>query len=218
MRPFARMPRQWILDSGLRRFMWRGRDKSTHAAALMAYIAIVQRANNGVAVLSLEQLAHATYLSRQKVHDATELLHAVGLVAKQSGTGRSGSAYTLCDYDKTWQKLPALTVTEKGKALLFKDFHLRKKAELDALKLYLLLVAFRDDSDNSTKISYDKIEEYTGIERNSIKSAIDVLIHHNFIRLESLAPLNWDFGKMNVYRIRGVNSHLHRGTTGRSWT
>lgn len=215
MKPFAKMPRRWVLNHGLKLFKWQGEDKATHIAALMAYIAIVQRAKDGKVVLTLDSLAKAIYASRQKVHDGTELLHGYGLVIKQAGLGRSGSLYSLVDTEGTWQKLPALTVTEKGKVMFFKDFHLRKKSELNALKLYLLLITFRDNTDNSTKIAYDRITDYTGIARNEIKSAIDILIHHNFIRLESQASLNWDDMKMNVYRIRGVDTSLHRGTVGR---
>ena len=45
-------------------------------------------------------------------------------------------------------------------------------SELHALKLYYLFARRRSNETNMAHLSYDKIEEYAGIERHRIKPAI----------------------------------------------
>ncbi len=51
-----------------------------------------------------------------------------------------------------------------GRIIAFETFHLRSRAEMDALKLFFLFAARRGSDTNAANISYDKTEEYTGIE------------------------------------------------------
>ena len=67
----------------------------------------------------------------------------------------------------------------------FEDFTLRNQAELDALKIFMLLIAFRNGKTGFARIGYEKIEEYTGTPGRRIKRAKSLLIAHDLIYVES---------------------------------
>jgi hypothetical protein len=55
---------------------------------------------------------------------------------------------------------------------------------INALKLYLLLIAHRDGATGCAMIGYNKIEESSGIWREKIRPAISMLIAHHLVRVE----------------------------------
>jgi hypothetical protein len=97
----------------------------------------------------------------------------------------------------------------------FRDFHLRRRAELDALKLYYLFIAFRDNATNETFISYDKIAEYTGVERGNIKRGQSLLVTHDLVNVDYARSNASEFGVKNSYRLVGLEPNQHMGMTGR---
>ena len=85
--------------------------------------------------------------------------------------------------------------------------------ELDALKLYLLLVAFRDAQRNYTSMRYHLMNEYTGVQIGKIKGALNFLVVSNMIYVEREARDPFDrTNPANLYRIRGVDPYRHAGT------
>lgn len=61
-----------------------------------------------------------------------------------------------------WGKLPRAHLLDENR---FRGLGLRGAAALNALKLYLALVAFRPNQARHVLLSYDRIEHYTGIPR-----------------------------------------------------
>jgi hypothetical protein len=100
----------------------------------------------------------------------------------------------------------------------FKDFQLRRMAELDAMKLFFLLVAMRINKANIALIGYDKVEPYTAIARVRIKTAISFLASLSLIYVEHIPSQESEHGVANAYRIVGLSPYNHMGTRGRSLT
>jgi hypothetical protein len=84
--------------------------------------------------------------------DVIEARHLVERAVVGRGT------YRLVGYnpDRGWAKFPAAGLYTNGVVALFDGFHLRRRAELDALKLLFLIAARRDRATNLAKITYEK--------------------------------------------------------------
>jgi hypothetical protein len=103
-----------------------------------------------------------------------------------------------------------------GTIAAFMDFRLRRVAELDALKLFFLIVARRNRTTNITNIGYEKIEEYTDIRRVRIKTAISFLASLSLVHVEHIPSRESPHGISNAYRIVGLEPYTHMGTRGRA--
>lgn len=68
---------------------------------------------------------------------------------------------------------------------IFEDFHLRKVAELDAMKIYLALAARRDASKNVTRITYNQMSDYAGV---PIKRVRHQIVWNDAIEFPDLSP------------------------------
>ena len=99
----------------------------------------------------------------------------------------------------------------------FSEFKLRSEIELVALKLYFLFVARRTAATNLAVITYDKITAYTGVERDKIKPAPSLLASLSLVYVEhvKIRETNNPYGLANAYRLAGLDSYRHMGTTGR---
>ena len=107
--------------------------------------------------------ADATGLSRTMVSRALNLLVQWGLLVRHFDR-RSG--YALTGWTKCWGKLPARPMYA-GKAIAaFQHFHLRSMIELNALKMFLLVVQRRDDKDNLAHVTYKQISNPPGSRRD----------------------------------------------------
>lgn len=102
-----------------------------------------------------------------------------------------------------------------GAIPMFEDFHLRKAAELDALKIYLTLAARRDASANVTRITYDQINAYAGVHLGRIKRALGILNINGLITVESYERMDGKPGAAHGYRLSHLFPSRHAGTTGR---
>lgn len=213
--PFVKMPSAWINDGGLRSFEWRPHG-SDNLAALLMYVVITQHMDpdDGVSRLTFTQLSDMASIGREKVSRGLDLLADRQLVERWTD-GRS--TYQVVGYDPRagWAKLPAKGLYHNGVVSAFQDFKLRRRAELDALKLYLLFAARRSNDSNMAKIGYDKIETYTGISRPFIRSALSVLGAHGLVQIERFDSAISDSGVANAYRLSHLDSYRHMGTIGR---
>ncbi|MVF24620.1 hypothetical protein EVC37_23910 [Methylocaldum sp. BRCS4] len=231
MREFVKLPTSWITDQedpGLRRFKWDGADNAGKVAALMLYIAIAHHVNEkpnevfprpGFARLSYSDFEKIVGLSRAKIAAGLKILEALRIVAvnKEEKT----SVYQLVGYNPAgrWAKLPCGYLYQDDRIRAFGDFHLRRKNELNALKMYLLAVAFRDNKSNYTIIAYENIHRYTGIPENDIRSAISLLINLRLIQVDRASePMEdgelWTVKNKNLYRLMGLRGR-HLGNTSR---
>ena len=221
---WVKLPTTWILNKEnplLRRYSWRGDIKSDYIAALMLYITIATHASRentddcplGCAKLSYSKFCLITSLSRSKVSNGLNILIRDNLIEKYSYN--KTNIYKIVNYENRggWGKLPARILYDDYEEYIiaFSDFKLRQKVELDSLKLYLLLIALRDNYLNHATPSYDTINRYTGIIRTNIRSAISQLVNHDLIHVQKYGdPSNLE-KRRNYYRIIGIDDKRHAG-------
>jgi DNA-binding Lrp family transcriptional regulator len=214
---FVKMPSDWIRhgEPGLRKLCWGGQDNAGKVAALMLYIAIAHNANReatreyeapGFAKLSYSDFRDITGLSRAKISRGLRNLEELGII--DTDKTNKTSIYKIAGYNpaKGWAKLPYQHLYQKKEIKFFHSLHLRQKVELNALKMYLLVVAFRDKDKNHASISYPKINHYTGINTNDIRSAISLLVTHNLIHVDHFeddVKANGSY-RHNLYRVVGL--------------
>ncbi|MYM73509.1 hypothetical protein GTP56_15045 [Duganella sp. FT134W] len=61
--------------------------------------------------------------------------------------------------------------------------HLRNPMSLHALKVYMLILQARDRHTNMASIGYDKIMQYTGLRRQDVSTAANLLISLELLRV-----------------------------------
>jgi DNA-binding transcriptional ArsR family regulator len=215
MKAWMPFPTQWIRATGLKRFPWkRSGAGSDNIAALMCLIAISHIVDDvtGVARITYTDLHERTGLSRSKLSAGLKILKHKNLLETE---GQARSHYHLRNYGQGgWGKMPVRTMYESGRITAFSGFNLRKRTELDALKVFLLIVAFRGEDINAAHIGYEKIVEHSGVHGNRIKAAISLLTNHELIVVDPRKKEN-ELGYSHTYRIVGVESRKHMGTIGR---
>jgi len=228
MLEWIQMPSSWVRNEGsypLKKLRWVGEDKSNKTAALMLYIIVLHDVNNrittvkkevGICNLRYSDFQNISGLSRTKISAGLKILINDLKLIKEIGEGRNNiyKVNNFLDVDwaelsekeqlqKAWAKLPAKKLYTSGKLDMFHGFHLRKRSELNALKLYLLLVAQRDRAKNHASISYDTITKYTGIQRKDIRPARSILASENWITVQSAQSDVHDYSK-TVYEIAHI--------------
>ena len=216
MRKWVKLPSAWMEEGGLSRFKWRAETGASETSALMVLIAIAHRVDlaDGLARTTYDELTTATGISRTKVSDGLDVLEKRDLVIREPD-GRS--TYQLNNYGEghVWAALPAKPLYDHNGAMpMFDDFHLRKAAELDALKIYLALAARRDTSQNVTRITYDQIGSYAGVHLGKIKRALGVLNINGLITVESYERADGLPGAAHGYRLSHLFPSRHAGSTG----
>lgn len=229
MKKWVRMPSYWVrADEAqpLANMRWSGQSKSDQIAALMTYIVLVHHANDAVTAdfpdvgycrLTYDRLSEITGLSRAKVSGGLRILEALELIESKC-VGRSNTYRVLNFGNRSgWAKLPAKDLYTKDMRRIpaFHGFKLRSKVELNALKMYFLVLSLRSNEQNFAMVSYDKINLYTGIARNDVKSAISFLVTHGLIQVEQQASDINEFSTANKYRPCFIEPYKHMGTTGR---
>jgi hypothetical protein len=217
MRNWVRLPSQWIDDDGLWDFQWGGGAPagSDCAAALMVLAPIAHHADDeGLARCTYDQLSLATGLSRSKIANGLSVLNEFDLIDR-APSGRS--TFKLSKYNERggWSKFPARPLYAGGRITAFEHFTLRTMTELHALKLYYLFARRRSNDTNMAHISYEKIEEYTWIDRAKIRRAISLLAAVGLVHVERTPSTLNDYGMANAYRLAHLDPYVHLGTRGR---
>ena len=190
---WAKFPSSWIHNEGLKNFVW-GRQKGDATAALVVLIALaIKRNMRGLAgpipgndqtvVATYDQLQALTGISRAKLAAALRLLHGQGLIEKDEVQ----SVYRLPGVSVAggWVMLPQDKLMAAGTLRAFQYFTLRNQTELDALKIYMLILAMRSGKSGFAHIGHDKIIQYTGIQANRVKRAKSLLIANGLIHAEN---------------------------------
>lgn len=205
---WAKMPTNWIIrENGLRNF--NGEQTGTAVAALKILLAIVSETRQEApddgprAYLSYTQLQEITGLSRSMISPGLQMLR--GLVKLEHGKGRE-NGYSIVGFPEPgaggWAMIPTARLRKQG---VLKAFSPRSTLDLAALKLYLLLASFRDVRSGEASISYEKIGEYTGLDRNDVSRAMSRLIDLDLVRVRSGRDKsdNQNFG-YNRYILLGL--------------
>ncbi|WP_394886537.1 hypothetical protein ACG873_18500 [Mesorhizobium sp. AaZ16] len=216
MPKWVRLPSDWIEAKGLRQLQWGGGVGSDNTAALMALMVIAHHsdADTGIAKITYDALCKATSLSRAKLSNGLDVLAGLKVI-ERSPAGRSTYQLSNFDRDRGWAMLPARCLYSASRIAAFKDFKLRSATELNAMKLYFLFAARRGRDTNMANISFDKIEEYAGVERQRIKAATSLLATASFAYIERVPSNTNEYGVANAYRLAGLESNNHMGTRGR---
>lgn len=211
---WTKLPSQWIEQKGLRKFRWSGGEGADFQAALMLLTVIVNHADvaTGICRLTYDRLCEATSLSRAKVARGLSVLSDSKLIERQDR-----SSFRVIDHNvrSGWAKLPARGLYQGRQITPFTNFTLRRRAELDALKLYFLLACRRSEKMNMALISYDKIEEYSGVTREHIKRDLTVLGANGLVHVEHVPTAINRMGVANAYRLVHLKPRQHMGTWGR---
>lgn len=210
---WAKLPTVWIrYGNKLRNFSVK--DIGASIAGLKIYLAIVLKANyepnddfdkSGCAAISFSEFEDLTGMSRALVAQGVKKLKEQDLIVIEK-TGRP-NIYRLEDFDdkRGWSKLPKryLFGSKKlGKIQKITEFSMRHRAHLNALRIYLLLLA--NGNGKWALLSYDKITEYTGMSRELIHPAISVLIDMQLINVSSIETSLEKTKSPNKYIFRGL--------------
>lgn len=215
MMEWVRLPTDWIRAEKLKQLCWKAGEGSDNLAGLMLLVAIAHHTeqDTGVTRLSYDQIEEATGISRAKIAAGLSVLEKNEILERNIGR----SVHRLANYDKNrgWGKLPAKGLYIGKRIDAFDEFNLRKKVELDAMKIYLLFVAMRSNETNLAKIGFEKISEYTGVYRNDIKHAMSFLAASGLVYVEHVPSNTNNYGIANAYRLAKLEPYRHMGTTGR---
>lgn len=214
---WRQLPTGWIQGGELKNLRW-GQHGADAIAALMVMLVMVHRrplfsdGTNGDAFsVTYDDLGRALNISRSKISKGISLLVQLGWV--QRGDGRS--LYRFTSPSTPWGKVPVRALYDSHRAITaFDAWRLRSPLELDALKLYFLLIAFRDAQKNYAMMRYHVMCDYTGVQMGKIKGALNFLVVSNLIYVEREAKDPFDrTNPANLYRLKGVDPYRHAGTS-----
>ena len=218
MHKWVKLPSRWVEDNGLRALRWSSTTGSANTAALMLLTSIAHGADevSGIAHVTYAQFENSLGISRTKISAGLRILEELKVI--ESEERRSG--YQLTGFPKPnepgWAKFPARRMyAPNGVITAFKDFTLRKRTELDALKLFFLFVARRSSDTNMANLSYESIQERSGVDQTRIKPALSLLATHEMVYTEQLPRMDGGLGVSHGYRIVGIDPTIHAGTRNR---
>lgn len=213
---WAKFPTRWVHDKVLTRFVW-GEHKSDATAALLLLIALAIQRNrrgmkndhtftpdNEMAIATYNDLLDLIPMSRAKVAGGLALLIGLGVVMRDE---QVVSMYRLPGIAEKggWAQLPQSHLMERDHIASFDGMTLRTQTELDALKVYMLMIAMRNAQSGYAHIGYPKIIDYTGVQGNRIKRAKSHLISLDLIYVESDPDAKREDGRPPLrYKVRGL--------------
>lgn len=209
---------------GLSMITWRTHG-TTGTAALMVLLALAIAANlakkglekseevraDNMILATYTELENLTGLSRIMISRALRLLEELQAIS----TVKVGNAcaYTLRGLEKNgdWCSVPQgrlMDGTDYLKKLRGIRETIRRPASFFAMKLYILLMVFRDRRANVTRISYEVITQYTGLRREDISLGWQTLaaLQLAYLADDHEAPRRTGDGTYNRYRIHGLNA------------
>lgn len=192
---WARFPSTWVRDGGLQWLGWR-EHRGGAIGALLTYLFMLIARNrapldklsttqDGV-LLTYDFIERQTNLSRALVARSLKIL-VEDLEVVEVAHSKQGNRYRIVGIEESQHaRVPQDLLYSPARGLFaFRALGFRSKHELNALKLYLLLLAFRLNGTSSSRIGYDKISEYLGVQRDAIRPAISHLINLGLISVES---------------------------------
>lgn len=233
---WAKMPNRWIMRGGLKNFGERDGEGqvdltalNTSLAALKVYLAICTRAEykSGVVKTTYPELCALAGLSRNVIARSLQVLEENGCIRRDTTHSRGGSLIYVERWleDEGFAKIPkswlyhgrgpkedrSITPPEKSLVKL-KAFTFNKRLSLQALKIFILLLALRNrdfpKGNGLTVISYDRIADLAGMGRHSVSPAITLLFEMNLISFRSgnySEQDAQDFDRTNRYLVKGLN-------------
>ncbi|MBC3876646.1 hypothetical protein H8K38_02370 [Undibacterium sp. FT79W] len=188
--------RRAFAKGSMAQLQWRYCKGGGTAALLILFaLAIISNRRQKQDGLRENETVLATYEDIQDLLPISRALLAKGLrhlldlgAITVTRTGRN-SLYTLTgiEVNGKWCMLPQQHLFNKHSYLQRLKFfvdQIKRPSSLHAVKLYMLLLAFRTNGDNIARISYDNIGEYSGMRREDISTAIQALVAAQLVRLD----------------------------------
>ncbi len=204
--------------NGLRGITWKTHGSSgTAALIILLGLAIISNQSQRKGKLREGNLVLATYtdlenmtgLSRAMISKGLRLLEEVNAI-KSERIGNA-SAYALLGIERDGGYCAApqshlLDGADYLKRLRGIRETIRRPASLFAMKLFILLLAFRDRHSNTTRISYENITKYTAMRREDISLGWQVLAawQMGYLADDTEEPLKKGERNHNRYKIRGL--------------
>lgn len=200
---FGMMPSEWIYSDVYREPGWgqaegglvefgatrRTGDLALKLTALKLYLAIVCKAGTpdrdppGEVRLDYSTLEEVADVARGLISPGLEKLNR--LVEVERGGGRKPSLYRLRNFPRRGRtgepKFAKVPVARVLRSLSTGSFSARSRTDLDALRLYLTLLRFRDDVTNLATMAYEKLSHHSGVPRYAISRAISVLVETDLV-------------------------------------
>ncbi|MEN5042906.1 MarR family transcriptional regulator [Pseudomonas koreensis] len=187
-------------------------ERNRSIAALKLYIAICIRTDfhTGQAKTSYDELITLTGMSRPVVARSLKQLEEMGRITRTEQSLRSGTLIYVCGWleDGFSGQLPKRWLYDgnQGRSLLkLREFKF-DWASFYALKVYLTILAFRDKHRfGLTIITYDRINQSTGIGRHRVADAITMLYQMELISFRPGSFDDNDHARINRYLVRGLD-------------
>ncbi len=204
---WTKLPTGWIQhEHGLQSFKWSAKqeiDNAGQIAALMLLVVLAHHTNKetGLARLSYDTMMEATGISRPVIARGLNELEARRVITRDPKQKRGTITLNNATDDSGWGKLPANGLYRNGRILAFNDFKLRVPTELDALKIYFLVVALRDNKTNRSYISYDAIQGHTGVLRNNIRPGLSILAANSLVSVNHVHNSKSNYGYANEFHL-----------------
>ncbi|MCC6808068.1 MAG: hypothetical protein IT381_11640 [Deltaproteobacteria bacterium] len=155
-------------------------------------------------VASLDDVAEAGSIGRSAGMSAAKVLADRGLVTRDFITRPTDRKSMISCYSLPlspagtgWGPFPWRQV-ESGRFL--RSIHQRTGVTLAALKLFLLLVALRENRSGYSRVTYPKITQRLGIERRHIRAALSLLMESELLHMDSRERRE----DSNLYFVRGL--------------
>lgn len=183
LRVYERMPVGWIID---RRMLTHFSIKSLFSfPALKIYLFLICSDSP-----TYDEIENYTFVARGEIKPALDLLEYKELITVRRCGNRNFYQINNSSRGTRFAKVPKRIFDDSLLQFLTLkrstvQQNRRRQTALDALKLYCLFLAFRKNEDNRARIGYDKIIEYTSIQRKNIKRSISLLIEIGFINSEN---------------------------------
>lgn len=204
---------------GLSYLRWR-EHKGGATAAIMVLFALAIKSNldqktlgrrSGIQVIATyEDLMTLTNLSRGPIAKGLKLLRELGAITTvKNGNGCIHSLVGI-DTPGKYCELPQGYLLD-GQPVMnrLKGLHtaIKNRSSLDAMKLYMLLLALRDRESNVARASYSTIHAYTGMRSGDISVAVQLLQGAQLIRLgrDEEVPLKGGQHRHNRYVLMGLS-------------
>ncbi|WP_223434174.1 MULTISPECIES: hypothetical protein [unclassified Pseudomonas] len=216
---FARLPIKWIQSGGVTVFDSRVGEESKNRvqqnssiAALKLFISLCMLADyhSGQLATTYPKLIALSGLSRPIVARALKRLIQEGLLEKVEKPIRQGTILQMAGWGESYHgKLPKSRLYDgsRTKLLVLQEFEF-SALSLYALKVYLVISAFRDRSNfHIATINYKTISRLAGVPIHQIPQSLNRLYHFELIsykQADYYEPGNTEQDRTNRYLIRGL--------------
>jgi hypothetical protein len=205
---WVRLPTKWIRDRKLDDFKLRG----GAVLELKIYFALLilkgryqrrMRSEQESFPATLDDISATAHVSRPHAAKGVQLLRERKRIEagrrewRKAGVGHRTTFHRLRGKKEPFFKFPwELVAISK----LLEHLRLNNRNTLQALKVYLLLAAFSNNTSGVARMGYATMGLY-GLNRNAIRAGVHLLIEANLI---SVAPSEMT-GESNVYIVRGIS-------------